>query len=160
MAKDKFTEDLAAWLKQSGFDRHWLATQIGSTYGTVTQFFSKGFPDWAKLSIDRLMNPLGNKASGLELTFTHDEFMEITEAMRIAGYTRHSDFYHDAITERATDLIETAKKPNVIPLPETPKMTTARVAEGTSGAPLPPQAPITYKPLTKRNKRGGKEPSD
>ncbi len=98
-------ESIKAWLAQTGHHRRWLAEQIGCTYLTLNQWFSKGFPEWAQKSINRLMNPLQNKASGLEFVFTHDEWMEITQAMKIGGYVKHSDFYHDAITEKAADLI-------------------------------------------------------
>lgn len=98
-------DEIRYWLISQKRDRAWLAAQIGVSKGTIDQWFSKGFPDWAQKSIARLMNPLQHKASGLELVFTHDEWMEITQAMKIIGHVRHSDFYHYAITEKAAEII-------------------------------------------------------
>jgi hypothetical protein len=95
------SSEITTWLKESGHDRHWLAKEIGCTYGTLTQWFSKGFPEWAMKSIERLINPLKDKGAGLELTFTDAEFDTILEAMKLTGYTTRRDFYHDAITEKA-----------------------------------------------------------
>lgn len=112
MSKD----EIKAWLASIGKDRHWLAEQIGSTKGTIDQWFYKSFPDWAVKSIDRLANPLKDKASGLELTFTDAEFDMILEAMKLTGYTLRRDFYHDAITERAETIVgtEAQKKPSKV----------------------------------------------
>jgi len=138
MPKPTFTSSLTQWLKDSGHDRHWLAEQVGATYGTITQWFSKGFPEWAQLSIQRLMNPLGNKASGLELVFNHDEFMEINQAMGIAGYSRHTDFYHDSITQRASEIAKQESSPDgtqtkkIVTFPAPEHTSLNRVAETTA----------------------------
>lgn len=92
------------WLASIGKDRPWLAEQIGIRLGTLYNQFSHGFTKRTLKELARLMNPLGNKASGLELVFNHDEFMEIERAMKTAGYNRHAEFYHDAITDRARDI--------------------------------------------------------
>ncbi len=116
------TPEIKAWLASTGHDRQWLADQIGSTKGTVNQWFYRGFPEWAVLSIGRLAKP--PMAQG-ELSFTDSEFDLILEAMRIAGYTKRQEFYRDAITARAEEVASTRP---VLPFPQ-PAESLARVAE-------------------------------
>ena len=113
----EITKDtVQAWLDSIGKDRHWLAEQIGSTYLTINQYMSKGFPKWAKQQLDRLMNPPQAKA-GIELSFTDAEFDLILTAMGHAGYTSRPAFYHDAICQRAEQIISDEQHPNVHPFP-------------------------------------------
>lgn len=143
-----------AWLASIGKERPWLAEQIGISLGTLYNQFSHGFTKRTLKELARLMNPLGNKASGLELTFTHDEFMEITEAMRLSGYTRHSEFYHDAIVERAAATVANEKKPTIVQMPQ---QAPAMVAEDSQRSEAPAQASVNYKDALPRARRGNKQ---
>jgi len=102
-------EQITVWLRRDNHDRAWLAEQIGSTLGTMNQWFSKGFPDWALKSIDRLMNPPGSEDGGLEVTFTTREFERIEQARQISGHATRPAFYQDAIREFTDSILAREK---------------------------------------------------
>ena len=99
-------EEIRGWLYSVEKDRHWLAEQIGCTYGTLSQWFSKGFPEWAVKSISRLAVSMRDSEEGFEVTFTHSEWQVIECAMRLDGYNLHRDFYQDAVLKVAREIIE------------------------------------------------------
>lgn len=99
-------EEIRDWLYSVEKDRHWLAEEIGCTYGTLSQWFSKGFPEWAVKSISRLAASMRDREEGFDVTFTHAEWKTIECAMRIDGYTLHRDFYQDAVLTVAQAIIE------------------------------------------------------
>lgn len=93
-------QDIKDWLASTGRDRAWLAEQIGSTKGTVDQWFSKGFPKWARQSISNLMQSRVLEGN-LRITLTSDEWEEIDQACTNAGYLDRQSFYRDAIIDLA-----------------------------------------------------------
>jgi hypothetical protein len=103
MDKDK----LKSWLATEGRDREWLANQIGSVKGTVDQWFSRGFPEWACKSIERLMHPIegGNDTTGFEVTFTAREFERIEEARKLLGIATRKLYYEEAIAEYTDQIL-------------------------------------------------------
>lgn len=129
---------LTTWLANLGKDRTWLAEQIGSVKGTVDQWFSKGFPEWAEKSIERLMNPPGTETAGLEVTFTARQFERIEEARALVGARSRKEFYEMAITELTDDILAREKQeeqkhqadqpPAASPIPRT-----TRYSAGTEG---------------------------
>lgn len=110
MDRDQITK----WLKNQSKNRHWLAEQIPCTYGTLTQWFSKGFPEWAVTSIERVMKLHGAEISGgLEVTLTAKEFEKIEEARKLLGIATRKLFYEEAITAYADQILarEAGKTP-------------------------------------------------
>lgn len=105
---------LTNWLGSLGKDREWLAGEIGSAKGTVDQWFSKGFPEWAEKSIERLMNPPGNETAGLEVTFTARQFERIEQARQLVGLKR-KEFYEEAITELTDKILAEEQQPQESP---------------------------------------------
>lgn len=102
MDKDK----IKGWLTTESKDRQWLADQLGCSKGTVDQWFSRGFPDWALKSIERLMNPAGSNTGGIEVAFTASEFERIEEARKLLGLATRKDYYQTAITEFTDRILE------------------------------------------------------
>lgn len=111
-------EQIRDWLDSVGHDRFWLAEQIGTTKGTVDQWFSKGFPEWAVKSITRLVSTNEERdddPNAVKLTLR--EFEMIDRARRKAGYQTRREFYRDAIVEFADKLlIDEDTPPNVKPI--------------------------------------------
>lgn len=96
-------EEIRDWLYSVGEDRHWLAEQIGCTYGTLSQWFCKGFPMWAVKSIRLLAETKNSSGSQRALYFNHEEWREIESAMREGGYSIPTDFYRDIILRHCRD---------------------------------------------------------
>lgn len=103
-------ETIEAWLDSLGKDRHWLASEMGISKGTLDNGFSKGFTARAKKQIQDLMNP----PDAMELEFTDRQFDLITEAMKIGAYTARKDFYKDAIIDRARQITEADARSKII----------------------------------------------
>lgn len=100
-------DTLKGWLTTEGKDRHWLATQLGVSKGTVDQWFSRGFPEWAIKSIERITNPADAKPGGnLEVTFSAEEFERIEAARKLLGIPTRKLFYEEAIDEYTTQILE------------------------------------------------------
>lgn len=116
-------DEILQWLTKIGKTRSWLAEQIGCTKGTLDQWFSKGFPEWATKSIDRLVNTPQGNTNGLEVSFSAKEFELIEHARKLSGHATRAEFYRDAIMEFTDELIEKEKQspPTVIkgPFPPT-----------------------------------------
>lgn len=126
------TDEIRDWLDSTGRDRFWLAEQIGSTKGTVDQWFSKrGFPEYAVKIIERLQSDAGTTTDPdvALVTFTLAEFEEIDRARRLAGYLTRREFYRDAIIEKAREPDPAA---DVHPAP-----LSARVRYGTTPSLIP-----------------------
>jgi len=101
MDKDKVRD----WLATISKDRAWLAQQLGTSEGTVNNWFSKvGFKGRALTQIKALMDP-ADKTAGLEVSFTASEWREIEQAMAATGYKNRSQFYQDAIIEKAKQIL-------------------------------------------------------
>ena len=100
-------EKLKGWLATEGHDREWLASQIGCSKGTVDQWFSRGFPDWAVKSIEKLMRPpeWGNDSTGFEVTFTAREFERIEQARKLLGIATRKLYYEEAIAEYTDQIL-------------------------------------------------------
>ena len=130
MDKDKLKD----WLATESHDREWLATQLGCSKGTVDQWFSRGFPDWATKSIERLMRPAGTAdSSGFEVSFSAREFEQIEEARKLLGIASRKLFYEEAIAEYTAGILareakELTQSSKPIPFPER-GLLTALVAE-------------------------------
>ncbi len=92
-------EKLKGWLTTEGKDREWLAGQLGCSKGTIDQWFSRGFPEWAHKSIARLMTPAGTNTSGLEVSFSAQEFERIETARKLLGMDTRKLYYETAISE-------------------------------------------------------------
>ena len=90
-------EEIRDWLYSVGEDRHWLAEQIGCTYGTLSQWFCKGFPEWAVKSIRLIAEAKSGQDRQGTLYFTPDEWKEVEFAMRGQGYSLPREFYRDVI---------------------------------------------------------------
>ena len=91
------TEQIKAWLRKSGKDRLWLAELLKVTKGTLDQYFSRGFPDWAARNVQLLAITKDPSTSGLDIKFSPAEWAVIQEAMSQAGYTDQQQFFRDAI---------------------------------------------------------------
>lgn len=89
--------EILTWMRANKLKRDDLAEKLGSSKGTLDNWFSKGFPEWALKAIGRLKNPTGDMSAGLEVTFTASEFAEILEAMEIVGCSSLKTFYEEAI---------------------------------------------------------------
>ena len=114
---------LIKWLADNDHDRDWLAAQLGNSKGTIDQWFSKGFPDTATKSIERLMNPPGSENGGLEVAFTAREFERIEQARALLGIASRKLYYEEAIAEFTDKILASeagAKRPkgkNISPFP-------------------------------------------
>lgn len=116
-------EEIEAWIsahypKDSGMKkREWFAKQIGSTLNTVNKWFSSGFPEHAMISIERLINPSGDKSAGLQVQFSASQWDEIQEASRLAGFRNHRDFYQATLLQKAREILaEQRRKQEELPL--------------------------------------------
>jgi len=69
-----------------------------------------GFPQSAKKKIAKLMQASITRSQGIELSFTDAEFDDILLAMKLTGYTRRREFYHDAIVEKAASVNAAEKR--------------------------------------------------
>jgi len=106
MRKDK----IKSWLADNQKDRAWLAEEIGVSKGTVDQWFSKGFPEWAVKAIERLgEQPLDD--AGLEVAFTAAEFELIEAARLLSAHPTRSAFYHTAIMQFTDEILEREADP-------------------------------------------------
>jgi len=103
-------DELKNWLANNQKDRAWLAQEIGVSKGTVDQWFSKGFPEWAIMAIKRMREqPLDD--AGLDVAFTAAEF-ELIEAARIlSAHPTRSAFYHTAIMQFTDEILEREADP-------------------------------------------------
>ena len=90
-------KELKEWLRANNKDREDLAKELGVSKGTLDNWFSRGFPEWAVLAIKRIMNPSDDLSAGLEVSFTASEFREILDAMEIVGTSSLKTFYEEAI---------------------------------------------------------------
>lgn len=99
-------ENIRDWLDTIGQDRFWLASQLGSTKGTLDQWFSRGFPEWAEKAIKRIAAQQSSADSDPNsVQFTIAEFEMIDRARRKVGYETRREFYRDAIIEYADKLL-------------------------------------------------------
>ena len=103
--------EIRQWLKASNKSRQWLADQIGCTIGSLNQYFSRGFPDWAIKSISLLANPPTSNTAGLEVEFTTREFDRILAAKAISGHETLAAFYEDAILDFTDRLLAQENDP-------------------------------------------------
>ena len=112
--------EIRLWLKSSNHTRQWLADQIGCTIGSLNQYFSRGFPDWAIKSISLLANPSASNTAGLEVEFTTREFDRILAAKAISGHETLAGFYEDAILDFAERLLSQENDPQkkIVDYPE------------------------------------------
>ena len=116
--------EIRNWLEKRGQTREWLAREIGVSKGTVDQWFSKGFPEWAVKAIQRLDGIPVNATAGLEVTFTSAEFERIERARELSGHSTRAEYYQTAITEYTDKILADEAKsqaPTVIqgPFPRT-----------------------------------------
>ncbi len=102
--------DILAWMRANKIDREKLAGELGASKGTLDNWFSKGFPEWALKAIDRLKNPTGDMSAGLEVTFTASEFAEILDAMDIVGCSSLKTFYEEAIRNHVGAILKSEGK--------------------------------------------------
>jgi hypothetical protein len=102
-------KEIDDWLKANKHDRAWLAAELAVSTGTVYNWFSKGFPDWAIKAIERLANPTQDHTSGLEVTFTAREFDRIEEARKLSGQPTRTQYYTDAILEYTDQILANEK---------------------------------------------------
>lgn len=106
MTKDQIKN----WLTDNQRDRAWLAQEIGISKGTVDQWFSKGFPEWAVKAIERMGDqPLD--ACGLDVAFTAAEFELIEAARLLSAHPTRSAFYHTAIMQFTDEILEREADP-------------------------------------------------
>jgi hypothetical protein len=98
-------DELKNWLANNQKDRAWLAQEIGVSKGTVDQWFSKGFPEWAIMAIKRMSEqPLDD--AGLDVAFTAAEFELIEAARLLSAHPTRSAFYHTAIMQFTDEILE------------------------------------------------------
>lgn len=103
--------EILAWMRANKMKREQLAGELGASKGTLDNWFSKGFPEWALKAIERLKNPTGDMSAGLEVTFTASEFAEILEAMDIVGCSSLKTFYEEAIRNHVGAILKSEGKP-------------------------------------------------
>lgn len=106
---DAYVDELKAWLRSKNKTREDFATDLGAKKGTLDNWFSKGFPDWAIKSITRLRSPTETDTSGLEVTFTAAEFELIEKARLLTEHTTRAAFYHAAIMDYTDELLASEK---------------------------------------------------
>lgn len=106
---DAYVDELKAWLRSKNKTREDFAADLGAKKGTLDNWFSKGFPDWAVKSIARLRSPIESDTSGLEVTFTAAEFELIEKARRLTEHATRSSYYHAAIMDYTDELLAAEK---------------------------------------------------
>lgn len=89
-------DEIRAWFTETKHKRPWLAALLSAKPGSVDQWFSKGFPDWAK-TIIALYRENQSNPNLLQLRFNPEEWATIQSAMRNAGYIEQFEFFRDAI---------------------------------------------------------------
>jgi len=89
--------EILKWLKDRKHSREWLAGELAVSKGTVDQWFSKGFPEWAVKAIVRMDAQPIDTSCGLEVAFTAKEFELIEAARKLSEHETRSAFYFDAI---------------------------------------------------------------
>lgn len=146
--------EISLWLKEKGKDRHWLAKQIGCTYGTLTQWFSKGFPEWALKSVNHLASP--DNTAGLEIQFSPAEFEIIEQARGLTGHATRAAFYKDGIIDYAEKIIQ-AEARESSPKPEAP---TVKSGAPSKTAPPAGSSNISKMPPQHLRDRAADEPGD
>jgi kynurenine formamidase len=103
-------DEIKNWLAEGKRGRAWLAQEIGVSKGTVDQWFSKGFPEWAVKAIERMgEQPLD--ACGLDVAFTAAEFELIEAARLLSAHPTRSAFYHTAIMQFTDEILEREADP-------------------------------------------------
>lgn len=111
-------DEIEAWLKRHDRDRVWLAGKLPAAKGTVDNFFSKGFSNWALTTIKLLMERDAAQTDPVNDTglvqFTVEEFERIEKARVAACYETRPPFYHDAIIRRVAEI---ESEMNIIKLP-------------------------------------------
>lgn len=161
-----FTKDeLAAWLKEHGRSREWLANATGKSLGTIHNWFSnRDIPEDARATIALLMERDKTAAppdeTGL-ITFTTAEFEEIEEARRRVGLPPRPQFYRDGILQYV-ERIQSAQGTHEPAAPPPGKiLPIATAAEGgDSGAAIlggPPDPDLQSPPRRSVTYRGGKK---
>lgn len=103
--------EILGWMRTNKMTRELLAKELGASKGTLDNWFSKGFPEWALKAIERLKNPTGDMTAGLEVTFTAGEFAEILEAMDIVGCNSLKTFYEEAIRNHVGEILKSEGAP-------------------------------------------------
>lgn len=93
------------WLKEKKQTREWLAGELGVSKGTIDQWFSKKFPEWAVKAIVRLEAQPIDLSSGLEVSFTAAEFETIEQARKLSEHPTRSAYYHTAIMAYTDDIL-------------------------------------------------------
>lgn len=131
--------DIRSWLENRGQTREWMAREIGVSKGTVDQWFSKGFPEWAVKAIQRLDGIAVDPSAGLEVTFSAAEFERIEKARDLSGHPTRAEYYKTAITEFTDQILKAeakTKAPTVIkgPFPETSSPSTGGDDHGLKAA--------------------------
>lgn len=113
--------EISDWLKSSGRDREWLATQLKVSLSIVNQWLApKGsIPEDRLASIRQIIgDPEGNL-----LSFTIEEFEKIEETRRRLHYETRPALYRDAILAYVE--AEDAPSAKVVPFDQAAETPTA-----------------------------------
>ena len=93
-------EQIKAWLRSNGRERHWLAEQLNTTKSVVDSWFSsRGFPDDRLLAISQLMDP-EDETSLIRIPFTDEQFRDTQRAAQIVS-SDFQDYCQRAINAQA-----------------------------------------------------------
>lgn len=122
--------EISDWLKSSGRDREWLATQLKVSLSIVNQWLApKGsIPEDRLASIRQIMEresapPLIGDPEGNLLSFTIEEFEKIEETRRRLHYETRPALYRDAILAYVE--AEDAPSAKVVPFDQAAETPTA-----------------------------------
>lgn len=88
-------DSVKQWLGEISKDRHWLADEVGVSKRTLDNWFSEGFPLYAKKSIMRLRRELEFKPPELaetKISLTLPQWRELAKRAKSAGFEDEMEY--------------------------------------------------------------------
>jgi len=152
-AQELVKAEITDWLKATGNDRGWLASQLKVSKSTIDGWFSvRGIPDSSLQTIRLLMaredtSALIGDAEGNLVSFTIAEFERIEQTRQRLNYDTRPPMYRDAIL--AYIEADESSQRKILPLSQSPLPQVAEspsiAAETTTTPPIEtPRQPVTY----------------